>query len=112
MGKTEKRELISRLAVLLQHLLKWQLQPARRSARWEATIIVQRQALARHLKDNPSLKAKLDDAITDGFSDAVPMAMGETELPRAIFPSACPLSFTQIMDPAFWPAPSPGRGAD
>ena len=27
MGKSEKRELISRLTVLLQHLLKWQYQP-------------------------------------------------------------------------------------
>ena len=30
MGKTEKRELISRFTVLLLHLLKWQRQPAGR----------------------------------------------------------------------------------
>jgi hypothetical protein len=29
MGKTEKRELVSRLTVLLLHLLKWRFQPAR-----------------------------------------------------------------------------------
>ena len=30
-GKSEKRELASRMAVLLAHLLKWQHQPSRRS---------------------------------------------------------------------------------
>ena len=30
MGKTEKRELVSRFAVLLLHLLKWQYQPSLR----------------------------------------------------------------------------------
>ncbi|MDB5403269.1 MAG: hypothetical protein JWQ55_5287 [Rhodopila sp.] len=28
LGKTEKRELVNRLSVLLLHLLKWQFQPA------------------------------------------------------------------------------------
>jgi hypothetical protein len=32
MGKTEKRELVSRLTVLLLHLLKWQAQPRRKAA--------------------------------------------------------------------------------
>ena len=56
MGRTEKRELISRLSVLLLHLLKWRYQPERRSPSWEASIRVQRNRLADHLDDNPSLK--------------------------------------------------------
>ena len=35
MGKSEKRELVSRLTVLLLHLLKWQYQPGRRGASWK-----------------------------------------------------------------------------
>jgi hypothetical protein len=31
-GKSEQRELASRMAVLLAHLLKWQYQPGRRGA--------------------------------------------------------------------------------
>ena len=31
-GKSEKRELASRMAVLLSHLLKWQHQPGRRGS--------------------------------------------------------------------------------
>ncbi len=33
MGKTQKRELISRLTVLMMHLLKWNYQPERRGAK-------------------------------------------------------------------------------
>jgi len=37
MGKSEKRELISRLAVLLAHLLKWEFKSERRSNSWKYT---------------------------------------------------------------------------
>lgn len=100
---TEKRELISRLAGLLQHLLKWQYQPERRSRRWAASIKVQRRGLARHLKDNPSLKAKLDEAIADAFTDAVLLAASETDLPESTFPTECPWSFEAIMASDYWP---------
>lgn len=103
MGKTEKRELISRLTVLLTHLLKWQYQPVRRGASWEVTISTQRRALDRHLKDNPSLRSKLDEAITDAYLDARGAAYAETALPKATFPPECPWSFEQMMDESFWP---------
>ena len=38
MGRTEKRELISRLTVLLLHLLKWRHQSGKRGPSWEASI--------------------------------------------------------------------------
>ena len=37
MGRSEKRELINRLAVLLLHLLKWRFQPGLRGNSWRAT---------------------------------------------------------------------------
>ena len=36
MGRAEKRELISRLSVLLLHLLKWRYQTDKRGPSWEA----------------------------------------------------------------------------
>lgn len=66
MGKTEKRELVSRLIVLLSHLLKWRFQPARRGASWEATIRNHRRALERHLKDNPSLNPQVPEVASPG----------------------------------------------
>jgi hypothetical protein len=103
MGKTEKRELVSRLAVLLLHLLKWQFQPGRRGASWEATIKIQRNRLRDHLGDNPSLKAIVHQAITSAYEDAVIEAEAETGLLGTGFPRACPWTFEQMMDPDVWP---------
>jgi len=103
MGRSEKRELVSRLTVLLLHLLKWQFQPERRSASWQASIRVQRHALGRHMTDNPSLKSKLDEATAYAYLDAMIEAAAETALPEATFLQTCPWTFGQIMDQGFWP---------
>jgi hypothetical protein len=103
MGKAEHRELVSRLAVLLLHLLIWQVQPGMRGSSGEATIKVQRRDLGRLLRDNPSLKSKLEEAMSDAYGDALILAASETGLPEAAFPSTCSWSFEQAMDAAFWP---------
>jgi hypothetical protein len=103
MGKTEKRELVSRLAVLLLHLLKWQFQPKRRGSSWEATIRIQRRDLTRHLADNPSLKSKLFEAISDAYGNAIIAAGDATGLSEDTFAPTCPWSFEQMMDENFWP---------
>ncbi|MGC8475145.1 MAG: DUF29 domain-containing protein [Acetobacteraceae bacterium] len=103
MGRTEKRELVSRLAVLLLHLLKWRHQPGRRGASWRATIRIQRRELTTHLADNPSLKNRLGEAIALAYGNAAIAAGGETGLPDATFPPLCPWSFEQIMAEDFWP---------
>ena len=46
-GKSEQRELASRMAVLIAHLLKWQFQPEHQSTGWKRTIKEQRRALDR-----------------------------------------------------------------
>lgn len=102
MGKTEKRELVSRLTVLLMHLLKWQYQTKRRGRSWRATIRVQRLDLAEHMADNPSLKAQLSAAIATAYEKAVIKAAAETGLPESTFPPACPWMFEQIAAD-FWP---------
>ena len=71
MGKTEKRELISRLAVLLAHMLKWRFQPERRTKSWRLTIEEQRRQVIRHMRDNPSLKSRLFEAIEEAYGDYV-----------------------------------------
>jgi Domain of unknown function DUF29 len=103
LGKTEKRELVNRLTVLLLHLLKWQFQPALRGQSWRATIRVQRRDLEDHLDDNPSLKAILFQAIGRAYGRAVIAAEAETGLLESNFPNQCPWSFDQLMDPDFWP---------
>ena len=103
MGKTEKRELVSRLTVLLAHLLKWQYQPGRRGPSWEVTITNQRRDLAVHLKDNPSLRSKLPEAVEYAYANARGEAYAETGLPKTMFPPSAPWTFDQMMDQDFWP---------
>lgn len=103
MGKTEKRELISRLKVLLMHLLKWQFQPGGRSTSWRLTIAEQRREVVEHLADNPSLKAKLPEAVENAYGGAILAAARETNLALDMFPHVCPWSFEQMIDGNFWP---------
>lgn len=102
-GKHEKNELASRLAVLICHLLKWTVQPERRGASWRATIKVQRERVARRLQRTPSLKHCLNDAdrLQDAWDDALVQAYAETgvaDLPR--FPLR---TIDAILDAGFWP---------
>ena len=103
MGRSEKRELLSSLAILLMHLLKWQAQPMLRGNFWQATIKVQRREINRHLADNPSLQAKLPEILDAAYGDAILLAARECGLSEATFPPTNPWSFTTIMDEGFWP---------
>jgi hypothetical protein len=105
MGKAEKRELVSRLTVLLLHLLKWRYQPSHRGASWEASIRNQRLDLDDHLMDNPSLRSRVDAALASAYRRARNSAAAETGLAQRDFPNACPWSVEQIFDEAFWPEP-------
>ena len=102
-GKSEQRELCSRLAVLLSHLLKWKFQAALRSKSWLATIAVQRRLIARQLKKTPSLKRLLSDEewLQDAWEHAMTRAISETGLHE--FPDYPAWTITDILDPAFLP---------
>lgn len=102
-GKSEQRELASRMAVLMAHLLKWQFQPERQSTSWQRTIKEQRKALGFHIKQVPSLKPKLSDPdwLDAIWSDAVTMAINETEMGG--FPESCPWSIEDILSNAWLP---------
>lgn len=97
MGRSERRALGSRLAVLLMHFLKWCYQPERRDRSWRATIRQQQRQVARLLMDNPSLRPELPTLMADAYIDAVLMAIAETNLDVATFPVTCPFDLEQIM---------------
>ena len=103
MGKSEKRELVNRLTIVLVHLLKWQHQPALRGNSWRLTVEEQRDQIEDHLADNPSLKANLNDVIIAAYRRAILGAARETGMDREVFPVICPWGFEQIMDQGFWP---------
>jgi hypothetical protein len=103
MGRSERGELVNRLAVLLVHLLRWRYQPELRGRSWRLTIEEQRDALQGHLADNPSLKSQLDELIVRAYRRARFGAERETHLPRSTFPTDCPFTLDEAMQPDFWP---------
>jgi hypothetical protein len=103
MGRSEKRELINRLALLLMHLLKWQAQPMRRAKSWELTIREQRIRLASHLRDNPSLKSLLTEATIEAYELALVEAQRETGLGDEAFPESSPWTFEQAIQDGWLP---------
>jgi len=101
MGKNRQRALESRLEILLMHLLKWQFQPKRRGTSRELSIEEQRERIAKLLRENPSLKTRVPEALGEAWRFALRLAVRETGLPRSTFPERCPWTFEQVSDPDF-----------
>lgn len=97
MGRSEKRELRSRLAVLLMHLLKWDYQPEYQSRSWKNTISTQRLDIDFVLKDNPSLKHNLETLVKEAYCIGKQRASAEIGLPESAFPETCPYTVEQII---------------
>jgi len=103
MGRSEKRELISRLAILMAHLLKWQHQPERRSNSWKYTIETQREDILDLMTDSPSLRHEIDAKTEKAYRKAKRLAANETGFQKDFFPDSCPYSFDQILDENYFP---------
>ena len=99
MAISERREVKSRLAVLLMHLLKWQFQPEGRSGSWMSTIIGQQSELA-DLFESGTLYNHAESVLGDAYARAVKQAAAETKLPQKSFPAECPWDLeTMLIDP-------------
>jgi hypothetical protein len=107
MGKSEKRELVNRLTVLLAHLLKWRFQPARRSRSWRNTLSTQRIDIQELLEDSPSLKSELPGKIEVAYEKARLAAEDETGIAKENFPETCPFTFEQMLDRHYFPEETP-----
>lgn len=87
MAKRDRREVFSRLIVLLSHLLKWEHQPDRRSGSWRGTMREQRREL-RQLLESGTLRNHAEAVLADAYSEARRQAADETELSLDIFPAS------------------------
>ncbi len=109
MGRSDKRELINRLAVLMMHLLKWQYQPSRRSKSWKYTLKEQRFRIAQLLDESPSLKYEISQKLNDAYALAIVMAVEQTGLDDDCFPAQSPFNFDQCLDADFYPEEEEGK---
>ena len=102
-GSSEKREIRSRLKVLLTHLLKWKFQPGLRGNSWRRTIHEQRENIADIVESSPSLRSYLLKAAHAAYVGATVAASEETGLAIGIFPEENPFSSEEMFDPEFLP---------
>ena len=107
MGRSEKRELVNRLAILLMHLLKWQYQPQRRGKSWKNTIDTQREDILELLQESPSLRHELPAKLMSAYKKARRFAEDETGIDLNNFPSTCPYTLEQILNEYFYPENDP-----
>ncbi len=95
MALRDRREVKSRLVVLLAHLLKWEFQPNLRSRGWRTTVLNQRQELA-DLAGRGVLRAHAESVLSTAYENAIELAASETGLPRSAFPPGCPYTVEQL----------------
>jgi len=105
---SNKHEIDSRLTILLQHLLKWEFQPERRSNSWRASILEQRLRIGNLIAESPSLRRYPKGRMEQEYRIARLRAADETGLALNQFPLVCPYSAAQALAEDFWP----GGGAD
>jgi uncharacterized protein DUF29 len=103
MGRSDRRELKSRLIVLFAHLLKWVHQPEARSRSWSSTIREQRQQIDLVLDDSPSLRTAVAQMLHQAYEIARERAAEETGLAEATFPDACPFTADEVLSRGFLP---------
>jgi hypothetical protein len=102
-AKRERRAMQIRLGRLIRRLLKWQVQPIKRSASWQSMIAEQRFRICKLLEENPSFLPELANWIDQEYEHAVRLATLDTGFERERFPSSWPYTVDQTLDQGFLP---------
>lgn len=103
-AKSERRELESRLEVLVAHFLKWKFQSDRIGHSWESTIRDQREDIGLLLEESPSLRNIFENEkrMNAVWRHAQHLAERET---RIKLPGNWIWSLEQVLDRTFFPDP-------
>ncbi|NEU12351.1 DUF29 domain-containing protein [Methylobacterium sp. BTF04] len=100
-GAEQYNKLESALEILLMHMLKWDHQPERRSQSWELTIVEHRKRIEKTLRKNPALRARIGEAVADGFDLGRIKAAREMRCDLASLPENYPYDWTAITGRSF-----------
>jgi hypothetical protein len=85
LGKSDRRELASRISVIIEHLVKLEHSPARSPRnKWRQTIRRERGEIERVLQDSPSLRTQVPRLITETIKRSLDLAIGDLELRREL----------------------------
>ena len=103
LGREQQNAVRSQLERLIMHLLKWKYQPSRQGSSRRRSIADSRAQIELKLQDNPSLRARLKEFISDVYQIARRHASAETKIGLHTFPALCEWSLDQLMDFDFYP---------
>lgn len=106
MGRREKKELKTRLIVLIEHLLKlqfWTEEKDYNGRGWRNTVVEQRRQIIYTLADSPSLKSILNELFLDYYADARNDTLRKYQLSAELFPEQPPFSLEQVLNADFIP---------
>ncbi len=96
-GRSEKSSLRSYITITVMHMLKSKYQPEKKTRSWDLSIKNSRREAKLVLKENPSLKPKLQEIYKDAYEGAIVGAALETGLEEKIFPKECPWTIEEIL---------------
>jgi len=98
LGKAQKRELASRLATILEHLLKLHCDLESPAAnKWRRTILIQRNYLSIMLEDNATLAANVGDYLPKAYRNAVEQVALITKCQVDDFAQVCPWTVSEVL---------------
>ena len=107
-GGSDQRQVRSRLATILEHMLKIAYSPAYEPLNgWRGTVRVQRRDLLATLEQSPSLRRVVAEEFGRCYQDAVAGArLSHIDLSLAPLPTSSPFDLeTQVLDPDWLPEP-------
>ena len=96
MARRDRREVFSRLRVLMTHLLKWQHQPEKRAGSWRGTILEQRSEL-RQLLQSGTLRNHAQAVLLDAYGEARKQAAAETSFSPETFAAECVWDLDELL---------------
>ena len=107
MAGSDRRELVSRLGIILVHLLKlaYCFYPDPRQT-WINSVQAQRKSLRILFEQSPSLRRLAPDMIEKAYSRALEQAETETiDLTMDVLPTVNPFPIEQVLDLQYVPEP-------
>ncbi len=94
MAIRDRREVWSRLVILIAHHLKWEFQTNNRADSWRRTIKDQRRELTM-IFESGVLRKHAEAVLASAYHAAVEDAADETGLPKSAFPAKSKLSASE-----------------
>ena len=113
LGRSDYRQLVSRLEEICIHLLKlhYSLSWEPRNM-WRNSVRGQRLRIARLLRESPSLKPRLGEALAEGYEDSLRHFDDEKLISLTMpmhLPGLSPFDLEDVLKDDWWPEP---RGVD